>query len=121
MVGATRRRFRIVDAMPLTVRPMGPADLPIAAAVGAAGMEFELEGEEVERRWQERIGYLLGPDPGGAFVAERDGRVIGVAQAMQREAVWVLSFLAVDPAAHGAGAGRALISAALGYGDPRQG
>jgi hypothetical protein len=55
--------FRIVGAMSLTVRAMEPADLPIAAAVGAAGMGFELEGEAEERRWQERIGYLLGRPP----------------------------------------------------------
>lgn len=107
--------------MSLTVRAMVPADVPIAAAVGAAGMDFQLNGEEDVRRWQERIGYLLDPDPGGAFVAERDGHVIGVAQAMQRDALWVLSFLAVDPGTHRAGAGRALISAALGYGDPTVG
>ncbi|MDQ2896030.1 MAG: GNAT family N-acetyltransferase [Actinomycetota bacterium] len=107
--------------MTVTVRAMLPADLPAASAVGAAGMGFELGGAEEERRWSERIGYLLGPDPGGAFVAERDGRVIGVAQSMQREALWVLSVLAVDPGAHGAGAGRALLAATLGYGDPRQG
>lgn len=40
---------------------------------------------------------------------------------MQREGLWVLSFLAVDPSAHGAGAGRALLAAALGYGDPSRG
>ncbi len=111
----------MVGAMTVTVRAMLPADLPEACAVGAAGMGFELESIEQERRWAERIGYLLGPDPGGAFVAQRDERVIGVAQAMQREALWVLSFLAVDPGAQGTGAGRALLAAALGYGDPSQG
>jgi len=111
----------MVGAMTVTVLLMLPPDLTAAAAVGAAGMGFELDGAEQERRWSERIGYLLGPDPGGAFVAQRDGRVIGVAQAMQREGLWVLSFLAVDPSAHGDGAGRALLGATLDYGDPNRG
>lgn len=78
-------------------------------------------GEPAWRRWRERIAYPLETDPGGAFVAERDGQVIGVAEAVQRSSLWVLSFLAVDPQAQGAGAGRALMRAALGYGDPRRG
>ncbi len=121
LVRATGHRSPNVGPMPLTVRAMVPADLPVAAAVGAAGMNFRFEGEVEVRLWHERIGYLLAADPGGAFVAERDGRVIGVAQAMQREALWVLSFLAVDPEAQRSGAGRALISAALGYGDRTHG
>lgn len=44
--------------------------------------------------------------------------MIGVGQAMQRDVLWVLSLLAVDPASQSAGAGRALLGATLSYGDP---
>lgn len=49
-------------------------------------------------------------------MAERDGRPVGVAEAIRRERVWVLSMLAVDPALQSAGAGRGLLERALGYG-----
>jgi Acetyltransferase (GNAT) domain len=49
-------------------------------------------------------------------VAERDGCPIGLAEAIRRERLWVLSMLAVDPAVQSAGAGRALLQRALGYG-----
>jgi len=67
-------------------------------------------------RWQDRIAHPLRTDPDGGLVAERDGRVIGIAQAMVRERLWCLSMLAVQPGVQSAGAGRALLSAALDYG-----
>jgi len=54
-------------------------------------------------------------------VALDGDRIVGVAQAIQRERLWVLSTLAVDPRAQSAGAGRALLERALGYGAPQHG
>ncbi len=42
----------------------------------------------------------------GAFVAEREGVIVGAAQAFQRERLWVLALLVVDPAQQSDGAGR---------------
>ena len=83
--------------MAMRVRPMLSDDVEAAALAGAAGMEFSIPAADWAR-WCERLGYLLGPDPGGAFVAESEGQVLGVAQAMQRDGLWILSFFAVAPA-----------------------
>jgi predicted N-acetyltransferase YhbS len=68
-------------------------------------------------RWHQRMRLPLTTDPNGSFVAERDGQLVGVAQAVVRERVWCLSTLAVEPGRQSAGAGRALLDATLGYGD----
>jgi GNAT superfamily N-acetyltransferase len=81
-------------------------------------------GETLEaraRRGQSRIAHLLATDPGGAWVAEADGRVVGAALALVREALWGLSLFVVEPSHQGAGVGRALLDAALGYADGARG
>jgi hypothetical protein len=59
---------------------------------------------------------MLATDPEGAFVAESDGRIIGLAQAIKRERLWCLSTLAVAPDVQSGGVGRRLLERALGYG-----
>ena len=61
-----------------------------------------------------RFRRLLDADPGGAWVAERDGALAGAALALLREGLWGLSLLVVDPPAQGAGAGRELLRAGVG-------
>jgi GNAT superfamily N-acetyltransferase len=63
-----------------------------------------------------RFRWLLETDPGGAWVAERDGALAGVAIALLREGLWGLSLLVVDPAAQGDGLGRELLARAWAYG-----
>jgi GNAT superfamily N-acetyltransferase len=63
-----------------------------------------------------RVGRPLATDPGGSWVAERDGRIVGVATAIVREGVWGLSLLVVRPEAQSAGAGRELLARAYTYG-----
>lgn len=63
-----------------------------------------------------RFRRLLEADPGGAWVAERDGALAGVALALLREGLWGLSLLVVDPPAQGEGAGRELLARAWAYG-----
>lgn len=70
--------------------------------------------EEVENRTA-RYGHLLRHDPEGAWVAEADGRISGVALALVRERVWVLSLLAVDAAYRNTGVGGRLLGRALAY------
>lgn len=68
-------------------------------------------------RLRRRIEYLRGTDPDGAWVAEDDGVVVGLAQATVREDLWVLSLLGVAVSSQSIGVGRALLERALTYGD----
>jgi GNAT superfamily N-acetyltransferase len=70
---------------------------------------------------QRRMLHLLGTDPDGAVVAVVDDRVVGFAQALVRDDLWVLSLFGVTPAVQGQGIGRALLDAALACGDGRRG
>jgi GNAT superfamily N-acetyltransferase len=80
------------------------------------------DGPELVAWWRRnRVRHLLGSDPGGAWVAEEDGRVVGVAMALEREGVWGLSLLAVAQDAAGRGLGGALLDRALAYGDGARG
>lgn len=103
------------SAAAVRVREMDPADIQIAASVAAAAFEIELVDRLAQQRWVERLGHPLATDPGGAFVAERDGRIIGVAEAIRRERVWCLSLLAVRPGVQSAGTGRALLEQTMAY------
>lgn len=94
---------------------MEPADVQGAASVAAAAFDVELFDREAQRRWIERLSHPLATDPEGAFVAERDARVIGVAEAIRRERLWCLSLLAVQPGVQSAGTGRALLERTMAY------
>ena len=64
----------------------------------------------------------MATDPGGCWVAvDGDDRPIGVALALVREGVWGLSLLVVRPDVQSAGAGGALLRAALGHGRDARG
>lgn len=92
------------------------ADLAAVAGLTAAAFSRDISEIAAAERWQERIFYPLQTDPGGAFVAELDGRVVGAAEAMVRERLWYLSMFAVQPGVQGAGLGRMLLDNALAYG-----
>jgi GNAT superfamily N-acetyltransferase len=64
-----------------------------------------------------RYEHLIGTDPGGAWVAEEDGEIVGAALAIDREGVWGLSLLVVLPDHQSSGIGRALFERALEYAD----
>jgi GNAT superfamily N-acetyltransferase len=68
-----------------------------------------------------RIARLLATDPGGAWAAERDGRLVGCALALMREGVWGLSLLVVRPEAQSSGVGRELLARAWEYGAAARG
>jgi ribosomal protein S18 acetylase RimI-like enzyme len=99
------------------VRSLEPEDLPAAAALAGAAFGVDLGRPAARARWLERVGHPYDTDPDGCFVAEADGRVVGVAEVLSRDAMWILSLLAVDPEIQSAGAGRALMDAALRVGD----
>jgi ribosomal protein S18 acetylase RimI-like enzyme len=91
-------------------------DLEQVAELSAAAFGRDIGDEFADRRWRERLAHPLSTDPDGAFVAELDGRVIGVAEAIVRERLWILSMFAVQPGIQGGGAGRTLLEHALDYG-----
>jgi GNAT superfamily N-acetyltransferase len=62
-----------------------------------------------------RFEHLLATDPGGAWVAEEDGRVIGGGLAIEREGIWGLSLLVVLPEYQSSGVGGALLERCLAY------
>src|SRR5690242_463654 len=107
------RRFR---SSVLTVRPFELSDLHEAGDVSAAAFEFDISDPALGDRWRGRLAHTLRTDPEGCFVAEQDGRVVGVAQAMVRERLWCLSLITVDPGVQSGGVGRALMDATLEYG-----
>jgi len=72
--------------------------------------------EEVENR-KARYGHFLRHDPEGAWVAEENGRISGVAISLVRERVWVLSLFAVDAAHRNKGLGKTLLERAVAYGE----
>jgi GNAT superfamily N-acetyltransferase len=68
-----------------------------------------------------RLRRLLATDPGGAWVAEHDGEVVGCALAILREGIWGLSLLVVLPEHQSGGIGRELLARARAYGDGARG
>jgi GNAT superfamily N-acetyltransferase len=108
-----------------TTRPMSDDD--VAAVVGvtedadavqrrSAQLPDAPWSEDLVHRTQRRVRHFLASDPGGSWVAEDEGRVIGLAQAHRRQDLFVLSSLFVLPAAQNSGAGRALLDRVLAYG-----
>lgn len=65
-----------------------------------------------------RVRHLLHTDPDGSWVATSGDRLIGLAQSIRREGLWVLSLLSVAVDAQGDGVGRALLEVALGSRPP---
>ncbi len=107
---------------------MEPADADAVYAASTAAFE------DLERRLggspdpaapgsgaTHRVGRFVRTDPGGAWVAERDGGVVGGALAIVREGVWGLSLLVVRPDAQSSGAGRELLARAFAYGEGARG
>jgi GNAT superfamily N-acetyltransferase len=62
-----------------------------------------------------RIHQLIERDPGGAWVSERNGELVGAALALDRDGLWGLSLLVVDPEHQSAGLGRTLLARSLEY------
>jgi GNAT superfamily N-acetyltransferase len=112
----------------LTLRPMAGTDVDAAMAVIDAAAEDQVarrvrpphpprteEQTAANRRAHARFVDRDGP---GAWLAEdAGGRVVGVAEAIRRDGFWGLSMLFVRPEAQSRGVGRALLGAALGYGE----
>jgi len=73
---------------------------------------------EGDLRLQNRMRHLLSTDPGGSFVADDGGDIVGLAQSFVPEGYWVLSLLATAPRVQGRGLGHRLLQLALDNADP---
>jgi predicted N-acetyltransferase YhbS len=111
-----------------SVRPLEPRDIEAVHHVTLAAFA------DLQRRFGEppepaghlsatrvRVGRLHAADPGGAWVAERDGEVVGCSLGIVREGVWGLSLLVVQPDAQSGGVGRELLARAWEYGNGARG
>jgi len=100
----------------ISVRPIGPEDASAWAPLWRGYLAFyeaahdETIARETFRRLNEDPRYF-------AFVAEDDGRLVGIVQCVIHASTWTpcdycyLGDLFVDPASRGKGAARALIEA----------
>jgi GNAT superfamily N-acetyltransferase len=111
------------------IRPMTVDDVPAAERVTAVGFheldtrmfrrswpDPQLRSSERGAIWVDRVRHLLGTDPGGSWVAERDDQVLGIVVSFVREKMWLLASYAVVPEAQGLGLGKALLAPALDHG-----
>jgi GNAT superfamily N-acetyltransferase len=101
------------------IRPMRDEDVVDADRVCLDVLYTTFAGEEEAMRaarQHARIRHLLSTDPDGAWVAECDGRVEGVALALIREGVWGFSLFGVADALQGRGVGRELFARCWDYG-----
>jgi GNAT superfamily N-acetyltransferase len=119
----------VADLSDVRFRPMRGEDVAAAERLTAESFH-ELEerslraGEPApERRppqraasWTARTHHLLATDPGGCWVAEDAGDLLGVATSFNREKLWCLASYAVRPDRQGRGLGTALLAAALHHG-----
>jgi GNAT superfamily N-acetyltransferase len=64
---------------------------------------------QAERRRQNRTSHFLATDPGGSWVADDEGQIVGMSQSFVRDDYWVLSQLGTVPGRQGRGLGRELL------------
>lgn len=106
------------------IRSMTTEDLAPAAYVRKYAMEGLLRGEGRDP-WPWIPGndfaqrHILRTDPGGCWVAEINGLVVGFAQGFVRGDIWFLAQLFVHPEVHAIGIGQELLRRAYDYGVER--
>jgi GNAT superfamily N-acetyltransferase len=108
---------------------MRPEDVPAAERLSSAGF-FEVDlrlarrgdpdpeprSAERGRQWVARTHHYLSTDPGGSWVADVDGELVGFATSFNRELTWILATYVVKPGLQGQGIGKALLAVAMDHG-----
>ena len=107
----------------VTIRPLRPQDAAAAAAAARRALDElypeELSPEDDALRTADgtaRAAHLQRTDPGGCWVAEIEGEVVGAALGLVREGVSGFSLFGILPAFQGRGIGSRLYAPALQYG-----
>lgn len=106
-----------------SIRPMKPEDAEaVYHTASNALFESPEDKERLRRRTPEEVKsrierhrHVLRHDPEGAWVAEDDGHISGVAISLVRERVWILSLFAVADTHRNTGIGRHLLERALSH------
>ena len=111
------------------IRPMREADVEAFGEITATSY-YEVDARTYQRAWPDpvrrppgrngawinRARAALATDPGGCWVAEVDGEVVGGAVSRVRELMWILASFAVRPDLQGRGIGTQLMAAAMHHG-----
>ena len=107
------------------IRPLRAQDAADTAAAARTSLEH-LYPVEVQPSPEEdaiavagataRVAHLQRTDPGGCWVAQHDGRIVGSALGLIREGLWGFSLFALLPEYQGLGIGTRLYAPALQYG-----
>lgn len=111
------------DPAGITIRPLLALDVAAATRAAFTALQ-ELYPENVSPQEAEiraisgpaRVAHLQRTDPGGCWVAEHDGEIVGSAIGLIREDVWGFSLFGLLPAYQGLGIGSRLYAPALEYG-----
>lgn len=85
------------------------------AAERRAGRDPQVPTDEQRKRFRRGTLRFIQSDGPGAWVAERDGDIVGMAEAIRRNGFWGLSMLFVHPRAQSQGIGRQLLDVTLPY------
>jgi hypothetical protein len=72
-------------------------------------------------QWIRRIGHSLDADPGGCWLAEDAGRIVGFAISQNRDDVWFLATYGVRNECQGRGVGKRLLDGVLAHAGERGG
>ncbi|HJY24422.1 MAG TPA: GNAT family N-acetyltransferase, partial [Actinomycetes bacterium] len=94
----------------MMLRPMREDD--IAAVESITDTAFAPLGHGFPRspvraeRFRQRARHQLATDPGGCWIVEAGGEVVGEAIALRRERLWILSSYAVLPTMQNKGIGK---------------
>lgn len=101
----------------LTADDATPAWERAYSALQTAGLAYGWEmpdlDDSIRDRGRRRILHTLRHDPGGCFVADRGGDIVGVGLATVRGPLWFLSLLTVSTQVQAQGIGRRLLDATL--------